>query len=297
MGSSILCEIVTVLPENVLTSWTDNQDHMYCLRSAPEALPQQMADAACGPTHDSGTSGAVWVIGGVFCKVKAWVENMETEADTLKYVRERFDIPVPEVVYHWVESTSSRSFLILKPVGGKTLQRAWSSLSHQQRRRVAEQVAEYCAILAEETSDRLGTATGCGIRDRHLSPESPDAPSWKPMLLPPLSKPEATLYLQPMDAGKEFHFYHADLSPTNIMVSDNGSVTGILDWESAAFYPRDWIGTKPRVSYGFVLEDNVADIEQDKWAWTKLLGKALEGRQFSADVEGFSRFSKAKSKA
>ena len=55
-----------------------------------------------------------------------------------------------------------------------------------------------------------------------------------------------------MDAGTNFHFYHADLGPTNIMVSGDGNVTGILDLESAAFYP---IGTKPKMSYGFILEN------------------------------------------
>lgn len=289
MGSSIVCEKVTVLPENVLTSWKDNEGHIFCLRSNEGTLPQQTTDAACGRIHNSGTSGAVWVIGGLFCKVKAWVENMETEADTLRYVRKRFDIPVPEIVYDWVESASSRSFLILKPVGGKTLQRAWSSLSYQQHQRVAGQVAQYCAILAEETSDSLGSATGYGIRDQYLSPERPpDAPSWKPVPPRRLSKLEATIYLEPMDAGGKFHFYHADLSPTNIMVSDNGSVTGILDWESAAFYPRVWIGTKPKVSYGFILED----VDGDQWEWSKLLVKALEEQQFPTDVEGFSAFNR-----
>jgi serine/threonine protein kinase len=291
IGSSMICEKanVTVLPENVLTSWKDDQGHIFYLRPNEGTLPQQTTDTAYGPIHNSGTSGAVWEVGGLFCKVKAWAENIEMEADTLAYVRERFNIPVPEVVYHWVESASSRSFLIQKPVGGKTLQRVWSSLSDRKRRGVAAQVAQYCSILAKETSDSLKSAIGCGIRDRYLLPENPqDAPSWKPIPFPPLPKQEAALYLYPLDAGEIFHFSHADLSPTNIMVSDDGSVTGILDWESAAFYPRVWIGTKPKVSYGFILED----VDGDNWAWSKLLVEALEERQFSTDVTGFSDFRK-----
>ena len=44
--------------------------------------------------------------------------------------------------------------------------------------------------------------------------------------------------------GLPFNFYHADLGPSNIMVSENGNVEGILDWESAGFYPRYWIVSK-----------------------------------------------------
>lgn len=57
--------------------------------------------AAPNLIYNSGTSGAVWAIGGAFCKAKAWMEGMETEAGTLKYVQKRFDIPVPEIVYDW----------------------------------------------------------------------------------------------------------------------------------------------------------------------------------------------------
>ena len=68
------------------------------------------------------------------------------------------------------------------------------------------------------------------------------------------------------------------------MVSDDGSITGILDWESAGFYPRVWISTKLKVSYCFTLED----VGGDKWAWSKPLSAALKERCFVADVEGFT---------
>lgn len=33
-------------------------------------------------------------------------------------------------------------------------------------------------------------------------------------------------------------------------MSDDGSVAGILDWESAGCYPRFWVAIKPSVSPG-----------------------------------------------
>lgn len=56
------------------------------------------------------------------------------------------------------------------------------------------------------------------------------------------------------DIVPHFHFYHADLGPTNIMVSEDGDhVTGIIDWESAAYYPRFWAATKPVTAGAFGL--------------------------------------------
>jgi hypothetical protein len=51
--------------------------------------------------------------------------------------------------------------------------------------------------------------------------------------IPPgtLSKLNGRLYPEPINAGKEFHFHHADVSPTNTKVSDSETVAGIIDWE------------------------------------------------------------------
>ena len=103
---------------------------------------------------------------------------METEAKTLGYVLDKFDIPAPEILFDWIDRDSSRSFLILKRVKGETLQQAWPSLSDHKCHQIAEQVAQYCETLAEETSDSLESVTGCGILDPYLLPGRPkSAPS------------------------------------------------------------------------------------------------------------------------
>jgi len=122
MGSSIICENVTMLPRDSLASWEDANRHMFCLRPIEETETHCTTDAASNLIHQSGTSGAVWAIGGALCKAKDWVEGMETEAETLRYVRKIFDIPVPEILYDWGEIVFSRPFLILKPIDGRTLQ-------------------------------------------------------------------------------------------------------------------------------------------------------------------------------
>jgi serine/threonine protein kinase len=283
IGSSVICEKVSTIPENALASWQDDDTNIFCLRPAGR-IQTNLDDFT--PIYCSGTSGAVWTIGSMFCKVKSWQEDVEQESETLGFVKEKFHvIPTPEVLYAWTEPEYHRSFLILKPLRGKTLEEVWSSLSERQRREIAVQVAEYCEILALATSDSLQTATGRGITDGFLmTPDHKDEPSWKRRTFGPLPMDDAKTHLSPMNVGSTFQFYHADLSPSNIMVSENGEVTGILDWEHAAFYPRFWIATKPHVSFGFALE---GEDGEDQWAWTRLLSQALKERKFVPDVPSF----------
>ncbi|KAF5024697.1 hypothetical protein F66182_3226 [Fusarium sp. NRRL 66182] len=129
--------------------------------------------------HNSGTSGAVWRIGGMFCQVKAWLRGMDTEAETLRSVEARFELPVPEVVFDWIDEDLNRSFVIPKPVHGRTLQQAWPSLSPERRQTIATQVAECCDNLAKETSDSMGSpaASDYGVRDQHFFTRHPNDPS------------------------------------------------------------------------------------------------------------------------
>ena len=61
------------------------------------------------------------------------------------------------------------------------------------------------------------------------------------------------------------------------MVSEEGNVEGILDWESAGFYPRCWIASKPMLSAGFYL----SPMEGTKRvAWRDLLGRMLKKEGF-----------------
>ena len=41
-------------------------------------------------------------------------------------------------------------------------------------------------------------------------------------------------------SGLELVFAHGDLHPRNILTDDDGSITGIVDWENAGWYPRYW---------------------------------------------------------
>lgn len=49
-----------------------------------------------------------------------------------------------------------------------------------------------------------------------------------------------------------YHFYHANLGLTNILISENNSViTRIIDWKFTTYYSPFRIATKPVISLAF----------------------------------------------
>lgn len=190
----------------------------------------------------------------------------------------------------------SRSFTIIRRVAGKTLDERWPSLTPSQRSGIAETMAKYCLELSNITSYKFESATKRGVVDQFLNDGTPIAhPTWQPRLIGPMSHGHFTKLLNVRTSespyripsfGKTFHFYHSDLGPTNIMISEAGKVSGIIDWEAASFYPRFWIALKPKISAGFYLEPAFeGQIRAERWAWGELLQTALiaEGFEYSDD--------------
>ena len=61
------------------------------------------------------------------------------------------------------------------------------------------------------------------------------------------------------------------------MISEDGDrITGIIDWESAAYYPRFWLATKPEIASVFWLECPTDEPE----LWGRLLSKRLQRHGF-----------------
>lgn len=81
----------------------------------------------------------------------------------------------------------------------------------------------------------------------------------------------------PPQFDEPFVFYHPDLGPTNILVSDDGdSLAAIIDWEAAAYFPRFWVATK--CQQGPLRLEPTTDTDINGWA--KLLVRTLEMKGF-----------------
>jgi len=293
LGSRYVCEHVVYVPNDAVISW-EADGNTYCIRksSADEKNSIILGDSESDRFHHAGTSAAVWNIGGTFVKVKAWRHGMQLESDTIRFVNSISSIPTPEIVFSWVDVDWNRSFLVLKALKGRTLDRVWESLSADLRERIAGTVAQYCRTLALTTSEMLMTANGNGVLEPFLAAHPPDSePSWKPQIFGPYSLSQLRSYLSesPVCEGhiEPFCFYHADLGPRNIIVGEDGSVVGIIDWESAGFYPMFWLGTKPLVSAGFFL------YEAERLAWARLLASTLEREGLMPNMEMYQAWKKA----
>ncbi|KAI9369692.1 hypothetical protein BJX61DRAFT_133567 [Aspergillus egyptiacus] len=286
-GSKFLCR---KLPSDEVTSgmisWEDTDGSFGLLEDDRElSLSEQpLGDLL----HHAGTSSAVRAIGSnAICKIETWTDEMEMESNTLAFVRANFpDIPVPDVICAWLDEKLSRTFLILKRVQGNTLAQAWPSLTPDMRDGIASTVAQYCCKLTNLTSNRFESATGHWVLGPFLNVRAKDSHApWKPRLLGPMSASSHQKYLQRISrtyrppATAAFHFYHADLGPTNLLISDDGKIKAILDWESAGFYPEYWVTLKPYMSLGFYLP--AAD---NRYAWADLLIAKLAERGFVLDM-------------
>ena len=290
-GSSKVCgRVTTSSPPNVIISWQDGDDTFYIREQVEEDNLFLEDGLESGLVHEGGTSAAVWTIGShAFCKVKAWCEGLETESDTIHFVGTKVPcVPLPKVIYSWIDHKWNRSFLVLKRVDGQPLRDAWPHLSLLQRSEIASQVAKYCSKLAEVTSIAFESATHRGVLEPFFTlPAEPSHPSWKPRPLGPLLLSDFTIHLsrqsttQRVNIGSYLHFYHADLGPGNVIISNEGHVEGIIDWESAGFYPRFWIATKPKLSAGFFLK---SDEGTKRGEWRDLLGRMLKCEGFESAI-------------
>ncbi|KAI9652185.1 MAG: hypothetical protein M1831_007166 [Alyxoria varia] len=304
------CE-TTTLPEtyspredDAVATWggSDDEQIIYVLRKRrvdEDVMATEEPGDGDNLVYWAETAGAVWKIGNAYIKVHSWIEGMEKEEATINFVKENTCINVPKVIQAWIEEPLNRSFLITQQMNGQTLQQAWKSLTEEQHKQIASTIASFIEILSAFTSDRFQSVTGAGVADDHLNVEQPwSEPSWKPHFLRPMSPLRLKEFLSwspaLLEIDERFRFYHADLGPTNIMVTGDGGVVGIIDWESAAFYPDFWLGTKPCVSAGYLLEFCDADNEvtQDT-AWGYALRDALEAKGFSFRGDVYIKWKKA----
>jgi hypothetical protein len=147
----MVCERDGATTSNPIVSWADAYGSLFCLRAIGDREGQpslDRIDAAHSEqdrVHAAGTSAAVWKIGDVYCKVKAYTAGMSDEADTIRFVRSKdHGVPLPDVIHPWVDESMNRTFLILKKTEGRTLEQSWPSLSAVQRSNIAAPIAKLC---------------------------------------------------------------------------------------------------------------------------------------------------------
>lgn len=162
------------------------------------------------------------------------------ESEIMKYIAANTTLPVPKVYDFKFDEQRQSFFIVMDYVPGDTLERRWKNFTSDQRDFVCHQLAECLAQLRKLTGDYIGTVNRGAIRFG----------LWQSRWGGPFDN-EKEFNDWMLEAGGDaaecglthdhaIHFAHADLSPRNIMVDENGRITGILDWERAGWFPEYW---------------------------------------------------------
>lgn len=228
--------------------------------------------------HEAGDFSAVWAIGNdVICKTRFREANVTAESVTLEYVSKNrkpsssFD--VPEVLRQVF--VDDRYFLLVRRLPGRTLDTAWPSLDERWKSHYVSSIVNACIEMATWRGLEVGGIDGQLIPEYFLA-----SPNGDFSLVRGRCEALSTDYLNPV-------FYHADLGPTNIIVEDepiSGKV-GIIDFECAGFFPKEWIRTKFRVCSGLDLIVSGDDGSATQWRWR--MQKALEAAGFKDCLQAY----------
>ncbi|KAH9942670.1 hypothetical protein B0H21DRAFT_520341 [Amylocystis lapponica] len=175
------------------------------------------------------------------------------EATNMEYVRTHTTIPVPQPRY----SNLSR-WLVMDLIDGQSLNECWHTLSPFMQFRIACTLRTYVSQLRRLTSDVPGWTAGApfsGIlfdeKDCGPFPSSERFQRWCEMVAHsgwcrllhyrncnglPIPPPPVI-----GDSRWSLVFTHTDLSPSNIVLSKDGTLW-IIDWADAGFFPV-WLET------------------------------------------------------
>lgn len=250
----------------------------------------------------------VWSLGSELI-LKDRGHNLPTdEASNIRLVQEQTSIPVPKIVKTWKEDDHTLTLMESPP--GQPLSTVWRRLSSEQRESIAKQTANYVLELRKLHSDRMESLDGGPVSTnfrfgnyqdvRPCGPFASDDELWAELesrLHEAVPERVRKLLRSRMPPSTPYTFTHGDLSYTNIMVKD-GCVTGIINWETAAYMPVWWESASSCVTnfYGddeewrMLLPDYMPDHTDALQFWREFRYLCLDpGRVGMQFIEQFER--------
>ncbi|KAG8161110.1 hypothetical protein KVR01_009374 [Diaporthe batatas] len=142
-------------------------------------------------------------------------ESVMNEAESLRYIRQNTNIPVPTVYCDFEDDDAY--YLVTEYVEGVSM----SDLTEDQKAVVREELRGHLATLRTLRSNRLGGPLGIVIPPYRVLRHT-ETDRWR---------------LKPSDHD-EYVFCHNDLSQQNVIVDPEMlRINAIIDWEYAGFYP------------------------------------------------------------
>lgn len=170
----------------------------------------------------------------------------QVEADTMQFVSLHTSVPIPKV-HGTFTNEDGVTFIVMEFVRGETMEAAWTTLSKDEKQKLAVQLGSYLDDMRKLEGEYIGALgrlpckvvslqgpwTGPFNTEKELNETllrdfEREVPGYFGSMLKKLLKD-----------GHQVVFSHSDLSMRNIMVRDE-QIIAVLDWESAGFFPEYW---------------------------------------------------------
>jgi len=190
-----------------------------------------------------------------------------SEAATMQFIANHTKIPVPKV--YWAFSRKGRTYIVMERIDGDYVGNAWYWRSKESRDYILQQIK---AMVAEMRSipppadARVANVTGESLYDIRLPEENPGG--WgrfgpfksisdfhrylrrgveasPEQRANPEQRAEINELIKMHGETWPICFTHGDLSSLNILARGD-EVVGIVDWETAGWYPSYWEYTTAR---------------------------------------------------
>ncbi|KAK7472996.1 hypothetical protein VKT23_001100 [Stygiomarasmius scandens] len=206
-----------------------------------------------------GGSKVVRTAPGVLVKYRG---DLAEEVLCLLFLQDKISVRIPRVLHHpgdphisnlWdplAEPMPRVWYICMDEVPGVPLQKVIHTLSPQQLEHIASQLKAILAEMHSINAPHLGSVSGGPFRNQYFYLRSIQPKyAWATVsefidhfrqLLMTFGTVEYTEQLLadfPQDVA--IRFTHGDLMPQNILV-DGSTITGIIDWSTAGFYPEFW---------------------------------------------------------
>lgn len=173
----------------------------------------------------------------------------------MTYVRQKTSVPLPAILQVCLEDESDQKkcWILMERLPGCQLGSAWPEMDDKARAETIRQLRSHLEQLHQlhpPQAGLVGSISGGPVYDHRLSNMHTCGPfvsvaEFHDFLVAPVTQcphPEQVAkYRSQLPDTYATRFSHADLSGENILVdASTGTVTGILDWEMAGFWPEWW---------------------------------------------------------
>lgn len=246
----------------------------------PTIISQKMTTTSTTAPHDE--TELATKLSALFRK-DADSFRLRREAEAMNYVRRHTSIPVPAILdTDFDESDREPGWILMERVPGRQLDEAWPIMTEAARRQAISELRSHLSQLHQLRPSRfswIGSCSGGPAYDHRLDNRSTCGPfasidKFHDFLVEPIKKcprPEwVAKYRNMLPDHRVIVFAHADISWENILLDPTtGSVTGIVDWEMAGFWPEWWeyrkalLGSRPQPWWMDILKQIMKEYEPE----------------------------------